>query len=93
MKVSTSGFYAWLAPPAWLAPSAGEAAAAPFAMAANHPDDLVGRAYDPTEPDRLWIMDVERHGSRFEPCGDERAPLPARRSGLVKLVAARGVTG
>jgi putative transposase len=24
-------------------------------------DDLVGRAFDPTEPDRLWVMDVTEH--------------------------------
>src|SRR5215213_11167390 len=24
-------------------------------------DDLVGRAFDPTEPDRLWAMDVTEH--------------------------------
>src|ERR1700728_4513184 len=24
-------------------------------------DDLVQRAFDPAEPDRLWVMDVERH--------------------------------
>jgi len=33
-------------------------------------DDLVQRAFDPTEPDRLWVMDVTEHGT-----GDGKAYL------------------
>ena len=29
--------------------------------AAKPADDLVNRAFDPTEPDRLWVMDVTEH--------------------------------
>jgi putative transposase len=30
-------------------------------MAAEPSDDLVNRAFDPTEPDQLWVMDVTEH--------------------------------
>jgi putative transposase len=30
-------------------------------LGAQPSDDLVNRAFDPAQPDRLWVMDVERH--------------------------------
>jgi putative transposase len=38
--------------------------------AAEPSDDLVGRAFDPTEADRLWVMDVTEH-----PTGDGKVYL------------------
>ncbi len=37
----------------------------PHAVASQ---DLVNRAFDPTEPDRVWMMDVTEH-----PTGDGKA--------------------
>ncbi len=37
---------------------------------ADPSDDLVNRAFDPTEPDRLWVMDVTEH-----PTGDGKLYL------------------
>ena len=30
-------------------------------------EDLVGRMFDPDHPDRLWVMDVERHEALLNP--------------------------
>ena len=39
-------------------------------LGAEPSDDLVKRSFDPTEPDRLWVMDVTEH-----PTGDGKAYL------------------
>ena len=48
-------------------------------------DDLVKRAFDPKEPDRLWVMDVTEHptgdGKAYLGCGPRRLRPPGR--GLV----------
>ena len=50
--------------------------------------DLVNRAFDPPEPDRLWMMDIERHEVLLNPAvvkGHRRVLVAA---GALKLRAA-----
>jgi hypothetical protein len=50
--------------------------------------DLVNRAFDPPEPDRLWMMDIERHEVLLNPAVVRGHRLRLVAAGRVKLRAA-----
>lgn len=50
--------------------------------------DLVNRAFDPPEPDRLWMMDIERHEALLNPAVVKGHRLRFVAAGRLKLRAA-----
>jgi hypothetical protein len=61
----------------------------PGIVPAAEPPDLVRRDFHPRAPDRLWVSDIERHEALFNRAVMKGHRYAARRSGPVKLRAAR----